>query len=75
MLENKVLAAGEPQVKHCASIYKWVTLHRGQPPGHDLQVALDPQLDIFEPQSKLWMEGIPGMKVGKTVQFTFKKCS
>ena len=36
VLDSKVLAAGEPQLKHCANIYKWVTLHRGQLPGHDL---------------------------------------
>jgi len=36
-------------------------------------VALDPPVDVFVHQSKLYMEGFWSLKWGEAVEFTFKK--
>ncbi|XP_036395453.1 protein lin-28 homolog B-like [Megalops cyprinoides] len=68
----------QPQVLHGAGHCKWFNVRMGF--GFISMTSrggspVDPPLDVFVHQSKLFMEGFRSLKEGEPVEFTFKKSS
>ena len=68
MPEDEARAAEEPQLGHGAGICTWFNVHMGfgfLSMTARAVVALDPPVDVFVHQSKLYMEGFRSLKEGE----------